>query len=160
RLFFRGVATNAPAIPMLSDAEYGDVFPQDPRIGLSPLGEAAVRAMYKHRVLVDISHMSQKAIDDTFELIDELDRATGGGPSDYPVIATHVGMRDVEPHAQDYNLSRETALRIQERGGLIGLILAQHQLGQTQDEAESRAVLRKHLNAIGDVGHGHVATAI
>lgn len=159
-LFYRGVATNAPALPMLSDGDYNVVFHQDPEVGLTDLGRAAVRAMYRHHVLVDVSHMSQRAIDDTFALIEELDADSGASPSDYPVIATHVGMRQAEPHDQAYNLSEQTARRIQERGGLIGLILAQHQLGHTADQAESRAVIAKHLNAIDELGNGHEATAL
>jgi membrane dipeptidase len=69
-------------------------------------------------------------------------------------------MRNAEPHEQAYNLSAGTAARIQERGGLIGLIMAQHQLGETRDERESRAVLRKHVEAIAALDRGHEATAI
>ena len=159
-LFFRGVATNAPAIPLLSDEEYNDAFPQDPGLGLTDLGRAAVRAMYKHGLLVDISHMRQTAIDDTFELIEELDRESAANPSDYPVIATHVGIRAVGPQPQAYNLSEDTVRRIQDRDGLIGLIMAQHQLGETHDQHQSRAVLRAHIEAIAGAGRGHGSTAI
>src|SRR6266545_638477 len=60
-LFWRRVATNAPAIPFLADPLYNAVFPQ-PREGLTELGVAAVRAMYEHRVLVDVSHMREDAL--------------------------------------------------------------------------------------------------
>src|SRR5689334_23208897 len=40
-LFFRRIATNAPALPFLSDAWYDRIFPQ-PAEGLAPLGRAAV----------------------------------------------------------------------------------------------------------------------
>ena len=159
-LFFRGVATNAPAIPALSDSQYREIFDEDPDLGLTTLGRAAVRAMYAHKVLVDISHMSEQAITDTFDLIQSLDQASGANPLDYPVIATHVGMRDADPDTQAYNLSSETARRIQERGGLIGLIMAQHQLGTTDDSSQSRAVLRRHLDAVGALGNGHASSAI
>jgi microsomal dipeptidase-like Zn-dependent dipeptidase len=159
-LFFRGVATNAPAIPALSDSEYGQIFPEDPNLGLTSLGQAAVRAMYRHKVLVDISHMSEKAITDTFELIESLDQASAADPLDYPVIATHVGMRSADPDTQVYNLSADTARRIQQRGGLIGLIMAQHQLGTTDNPAQSRAVLERHVDAIGALGNGHGSSAI
>jgi microsomal dipeptidase-like Zn-dependent dipeptidase len=159
-LFFRGVATNAPAIPVLTDAQYDDIFSQDPKLGLTDLGRAAVRAMYTHKVLVDISHMSERSIAETFELIEALDRESGADPLDYPVIATHVGMRDATPETQAYNLSADTARRLQTRGGLIGLIMAQHQLGETQDEDQSRSALRQHINAIGALGNGHGSCAI
>lgn len=159
-LFFRQVASNAPAIPMLPDSVYERVFPQAPGIGLTELGRAAVKAMHKHKVLIDVSHMRQDALDATFALVEQLDEEAGTDPLDFPLIATHVGMRDAEPDRQTYNLSADTAKRIQARGGLIGLIAAQHQLGQTQNAADSQAVLRRHLDAIAALGNGHDATAI
>jgi microsomal dipeptidase-like Zn-dependent dipeptidase len=159
-LFFRGVATNAPAIPALSDNEYNDIFHQQAGLGLTELGKAAVRAMYAHKVLIDISHMSQRSIDDTFAILEDLDRQSGADPRNFPVIASHVGMRDANPDIQAYNLTSDTARRIQDRGGLIGLIMAQHQLGTATDEAESRATLRRHIEAIGALGNGHGACAI
>jgi microsomal dipeptidase-like Zn-dependent dipeptidase len=159
-LFYRQVASNAPAIPMLPAGVYEHVFPQAPGIGLTELGRAAVKAMHKHKVLIDVSHMRQDALDDTFTLVEQLDEEAGSDPRDFPLIATHVGMREAGPDQQTYNLSAETAKRIQERGGLIGLITAQHQLGSTQDAAESQAVVGKHLEAITALGNGHEATAI
>jgi microsomal dipeptidase-like Zn-dependent dipeptidase len=158
-LFFRDVATNAPAIPLLSDGEYETVFPQ-PHEGLTTLGEAAVRAMYRHKVLVDISHMSERSIADTFALLDELDEETGATPQDHPVIATHVGIRSADEDQQEYNLSPETITKVRDRGGLIGLIMAQHQLGSTRDPEQSRAVLGRHLDALAAHAGGHACTAI
>src|SRR4051794_24235509 len=154
-LFFRGVAANAPAIPMLSDEEYARWFPQRPGIGLTRLGKAAVRAMYRHRVLVDLSHMRQDSLDATFALLDELDDESGADPRDYPVIATHVGMRGAGPDAQAYNCTPATVERVKARGGIVGVILAQHQLGETANEEDSRAVLYEHIDAIADAAGGH-----
>ena len=67
-LFWRGVATNAPALPFLPDWLYRLVFPS-PKIGLTELGTAAARAMVRERVLVDITHMSEQAIADTFAAV-------------------------------------------------------------------------------------------
>lgn len=161
-LFYRQVASNAPAIPMLPDGLYEHLFPQKPGIGLTELGRAAVKAMYKHKVLIDVSHMRQDALDETFALVEQLEAEdeTKTDPRDFPLIATHVGMRDAGPDQQTYNLSAETAERIQARGGLIGLITAQHQLGWTHDVAESEAVVARHLDAIAALGKGHEATAI
>jgi microsomal dipeptidase-like Zn-dependent dipeptidase len=158
-LFFRDVATNAPAIPLLSDSEYNTVFPQPHNEGLTPLGEAAVRAMYRHKVLVDISHMSERSIDDTFVLLEQLDQESGAAADDFPVLATHVGVRQVGDQPQEYNLTGTTISRVQSRGGLIGLIMAQHQLGETSDPDRSRVVLRRHVDALAELtgGHGHTA---
>ena len=81
------------------------------------------------------------------------------GMACYMVIATHVGMRSEGPDAQAYNLSEATAKRIHERGGLIGLIMAQHQLGKTADANASRALINKHLEAIKQACTDHKASA-
>ena len=159
-LFFRGVAANAPAIPALPDGLYEHLFPQAPGIGLTPLGRAAVQAMYRHRVLVDLSHMRQDAIDATLDLLDGLDHEHGADPADFPVIASHAGVRDAGPDHETYNLSAETIVRIRERAGLVGLILAQHQLGDTDDDAASQAVLRRHIDALHAAAGSHDLTAI
>jgi microsomal dipeptidase-like Zn-dependent dipeptidase len=158
-LFYRGVATNAPAIPMLTAREYETLF-HEPGLGLTKLGEAAVRAMYKHRVLIDISHMSQEAIDDTFKLVETLDNEKKAKPCDYPLLATHVGMRQAGPNDQSYNLSAATAERIHARGGLIGLITAQHQIGTTCTRKGARKAVRRHMDAIRDACGNHTATAL
>lgn len=118
-LIWREVATGAPALPWMTDAEYKRWLPQ-PRTGLTELGRAAVGAMVSKRVLIDISHMSQEALDDTFALLDELDP-----DKTVPVIATHAGFRFGK---QEYMLSEETVERIATRDGVIGLIFARHQI--------------------------------
>src|SRR4051812_1092023 len=73
-LFFRQVAANAPALPFLADdAAYEQLFPQPPGVGLTALGEAAVRAMMANGVLVDLSHMRTDAVLETLDLMDAID---------------------------------------------------------------------------------------
>lgn len=154
-LFWRGVATNAPALPFLPDPIYKLIFCQ-PRIGLSGLGEAAVDAMYEHRVLIDLSHMREDALEKTFARLDRLDREHGdANPKDFPVIASHSGYRSGR---QSYNLSPETITAIANRDGVVGLILAQHQLNdgiirwrKTRDLDESMDVICRHIRAIHEV---------
>jgi membrane dipeptidase len=151
-LFWRRVATNTPALPFLPDAVYNAVFPQDKGAALSPLGEAAVRAMYERKVLVDISHMRDDAVAETFALIEALDAAGGRDPREYPVIASHAGYRF---GGQKYNLSDATIAKLAARGGVVGLIFAQHQINDglrrtdTKTLAESVEVLARHIDAIG-----------
>jgi len=158
-LFYRRVATNAPAIPALSDVSYKEVFKQ-PEEGLTQLGRRVVEAMYEHKVLIDISHMSERAIDETFTLVEELDKKTGREAKAYPLIATHVGMRSAGPGEQEYNLSDGTAKRIHDRCGLIGLITAQHQLGSCSTAEESKKIVCRHLEAIEKAVGDHKASAI
>jgi microsomal dipeptidase-like Zn-dependent dipeptidase len=162
-LFWRRIATNAPAIPFLADPLYNTVFPQ-PREGLTELGVAAVRAMYEHRILVDLSHMRDDALAETLDLLDALDREHGADPTAFPVIASHAGFRFGD---QAYNLTPETIRRIAARNGVVGLILAQHQLNDgvrkkdTKTLDESMQVIRQHIDSIRDAtgkpGHDHVA---
>jgi microsomal dipeptidase-like Zn-dependent dipeptidase len=151
-LFWRRVATNAPALPFLPDAVYDRVFPQEKGAALSELGEAAVKAMYERRVLVDISHMRDDAIKETFALIEALDARTGREPRAYPVIASHSGYRF---GGRKYNVSDHTIVKIAARGGVIGLIFGQRQMNDglrrtdTQTLEESVAILARHIDAIG-----------
>lgn len=161
-LIWRGVATDAPALPFLTDAQYRRWFPQ-PNEGLSPLGRAAVRAMVAHGVLIDVAHMSERALADTFALLDELDPSRT-----VPVLASHSGYRFGD---QEYLLSAATIERIAERDGVIGLIFASHQLsdGLTPGHpaltpAERRRhgleILCAHIDAIARVTGSHRHTAI
>jgi microsomal dipeptidase-like Zn-dependent dipeptidase len=161
-LFWRQVATNAPALPFLSDSRYHWLFPQPENVGLNELGRAAVRAMHRYRVLIDISHMSEAAIDDTFELLDELDDEYGTDSSEFPVIATHAGYRFGN---QSYMLSEKTIERIAARDGVIGLIMAHHQLNdglfsRRGDLKRTLAAMHAHIDAIRGITGSHRHTGI
>jgi len=74
--------------------------------------------MYRYGVLIDISHMRQRAIDETFALLAELDDRTGNDPAAYPVLATHAGFRFGE---HSYMLSAETIRAVATRGAEAGI---------------------------------------
>jgi microsomal dipeptidase-like Zn-dependent dipeptidase len=148
-LFWRRVTTNAPALPFLPDRLYNRLFPQ-PKQGLTELGRTAIEAMSEHGILVDISHMTDRAVEETLKLVESLD--DGRDPRSYPVIASHAGYRF---GAQEYMLTDGQIARIAARDGVVGLILAQHQINDgirrtdTKTLAESLAVLDRHIEAIG-----------
>jgi microsomal dipeptidase-like Zn-dependent dipeptidase len=148
-LFPRGVAADAPAIPMLSDAWYNRLFDGGGDEGLTALGRAAVRAMYKHHVLIDVAHMRADALAQTFDLLDELDKDSHADPTGFPVIATHAGHRFGK---QAYMLDEETIRQIARRDGVIGLILARHQLqdGLADGEGNEHTIktLGDHIDRI------------
>ena len=156
-LFWRQVATNAPAIPFLGERLYKAIFRQ-PRLGLTELGRAAVEAMYEQRMLIDLTHMSERAMDETLDLLDELDRRTCARPEEHPVLATHAGFRFGK---QEYMLTPERISRIAARDGVIGLILARHQLNDgvsipdPDDPVETPKVLRRHIDEIRRHVPGH-----
>lgn len=148
-LFYRELATEAPAIPLFTDEQFLEDFKEPKGVGLTELGVTLIEAMYRHKILIDISHMSERAVTETFGLVERLEG--DAEKANYPIIASHVGMQSAGPQAraQEYNLSNETALKIAERKGAIGLIGAQHQLGDTPDEAGSANLVKAHLDAIG-----------
>ncbi|HSJ18839.1 MAG TPA: membrane dipeptidase [Solirubrobacterales bacterium] len=156
-LVWRSVATNANAIPFLPSPLYSLLFPQ-PRVGLTELGRAAVRAMVRHGVLVDVTHMSARALDDTFALLDELDPERS-----VPVIASHGAYRFGRDR---YNLDEPTVEQIAARDGVIGLLLAEHQLTdgirlrRTSSLAESLEVVFRHLDRIREIAGSHRHSAI
>jgi microsomal dipeptidase-like Zn-dependent dipeptidase len=157
-LFYRGVATNAPALPFLkTDADYDRLFPQPAGVGLSPLGEAAVRAMVEHGTLIDVSHMGPEAFWATLELLDALDSERR-----VPVIASHAGFRF---GGQRYLLDAGQLGAIRDRDGVVGLILAQHQLndglhdGTVRRFEQGKDIIFRHVDAIAEAtgGHDHLA---
>jgi membrane dipeptidase len=77
--------------------------------GLTALGRAAVRRLEELRILVDVSHMSDQAFQDT------LDTARS------PVVATHSNCRAL--CATERNLTDDQIRAIAERGGVVGIML-------------------------------------
>ena len=163
-LIWRGVATNAPGLtPYVPDDAYRMLFPQ-PAEGLSELGVAAIEAMVEHHVLVDITHMSDRAVAQTFELLDRLDPGKR-----VPVIATHSGYRFGE---MEYLLQASTIERIAERDGVVGLIFAETKLrdglarrlvphvGKRARFGESFDIFARHVDRIREITGSHRHTAI
>ncbi len=78
-----------------------------------------------------------------------------------PVLATHVAYR----FGHDlYNADDETIRRIAARGGVIGLIIAEHQAGDgfphTKTQADSIDLLCRHADRIAAIAGSHRHTAI
>jgi membrane dipeptidase len=159
-LFFRQVATNAPALPFLPDRIYGLVFPQRGKDRLTPRGEAVVKGLVDNRILIDLSHMDPGGIAEVFALLDdELDPG-----KTFPVVSTHAGFRF---GAQEYMCDRGIVEKIAERDGVIGLIMAQHQLNDglrkhkdfTRTLPESLEVICAHVDRLAEItgGYDHIA---
>ncbi len=161
-LFWRHVAANANALPFLSDREYHWIF-HEPRVGLTSYGEAAVRALAAHHVMVDLSHMTEHAIHQALDVLDDAD-------PDAPVLASHAACRQ-SPHGLDYNLSRNTVERIAARDGVVGLIMGDHIASDslrsgsrrgraTNDIDDSFDVLRTHVDTLHEWTGSHRHTGI
>jgi microsomal dipeptidase-like Zn-dependent dipeptidase len=152
-LFWRGVATNAPALPFMPDALYRKVF-GEPDVGLSALGTAAATALTREGVLVDVTHMSEHAIADTFSTL---------GP-DVPVIASHMACRF---GSLAYNLTDDTIREIGRRGGVMGVIACEHYTRsglrperKVRTFQDSMALVYAHVDRIARVTGSHDHAAI
>ena len=86
-----------------------------PEQGLTAQGRAFVRALYAHRMLPDVSHLSEAAAWDVVRL--------GLGP----VIASHANSRAACAHTR--NLSDDLFCAIRDSGGVVGLNLYTDFLG-------------------------------
>jgi microsomal dipeptidase-like Zn-dependent dipeptidase len=149
-LVWRGIATGSNAFPQLNDEKYARRCKQPP-VGLTRRGEAAARAMVRRRVVIDLSHMSPRGIDDVFNLLDELDPERS-----VPVYATHSACQfGAKP--QEYNLSEERVQRIAARNGVIGLIFAEYQLYDGLEKKKRKTfeaafeALRQHIDRIREI---------
>ena len=144
-LLFRGVATNAPALPFLSESMYKFIFHQPRDVGLTPLGEAAVKAMAVHGVLIDVTHMSDIARNQTFVVLQSVDP---GGT--VPVMATHGACRF---NLRTYSLPDDTIRVIASRRGVVGVIAcAHHTCGAKEpwptDFSETVDIVCRHVDRI------------
>jgi membrane dipeptidase len=143
-LFYRQVATNAPALPFLTDSLYTLLFPQ-PRAGLTKYGQALIEAMVANRILIDVTHMSTRSLADTLQLLDQLDPQ-----GDVPILATHAACRVFS--GAKYNLSDEHIAAIARRRGVIGLIACEHWMARGMDKpktfADTMQVLFRHIDQI------------
>jgi microsomal dipeptidase-like Zn-dependent dipeptidase len=145
-LFWRQVATNAPAIPFLPQWLYRLLFPQ-PAEPLTELGEAMIRAMVDERVLIDVTHMSDAATDATLALLDEIDPERR-----VPLMAGHAACLF---GSLEYNIGDAHIAAIARRQGVVGLVSGTHYMadGLTKPTTfdESMDVIFRHIDHIRDV---------
>lgn len=87
----------------LSDSSYDEARPND---GLSDFGRAVVKEMNRLGMMVDVSHLSDKAFYDVLEV------------SEVPVIASHSSAREFTP-GFERNMSDEMIKALAEKGGVI-----------------------------------------
>ena len=154
-LFFKSVATVAPAWAAMPEARWHAIWPQPP-VGLTDAGRAVARAMVRNRVLVDVSHLSPMALEQLVALLDELDPEGTA-----PVLASHVALRFGD---DEYNLSDETVRRIAARDGVVGLIASAPHLADG-DKApasfeDTLRALTRHIDRLRSLTGSHRHTAI
>ena len=125
-LFFRGVATCENALPFVPDSVFQSVLnpEQDAAIGLTDLGRQIVSGLLGSGILVDITHSTQRAQAEIFQLARDHGNA--------PVISSHTGVRGTSDYP--LNLTRDAVRQIAASKGVVGLILAPHWLRQPHEQ--------------------------
>lgn len=138
------------------------------QLGLTPTGEAFLRAAMHQGFILDVEHMSERCTDDVLALAEQ---------AAYPVVASHCIFREQgfsaqetgrkDKRANEYMKTHEQARRILALGGLLAPITHQHELkdfpGSTVENdcaASSKTWAQSYqyaLAALREVGAGGVA---
>ncbi len=153
-LFFRGVATCNNALPNVPDLVFKDLLNthQDPSVGLTPLGRGIVDRLLQNRILVDITHSTELAQQQIFDMARDHGNA--------PVISSHTGVRPTSDYP--LNLSPAAIRRIAESNGVIGIILFPHWLRQRHQQflgSEGIDLVFRAIDSVHDIlgNYDHIA---
>lgn len=80
--------------------------------GLTPTGELAIKEMMRLGMIIDVDHMSDKAVARTLEIAEA---------NDYPLMSGHTGFRD-SPRAKEVNENMRSADQLSRLGALGGMM--------------------------------------
>jgi len=151
-LFYRGVAACVNAFPFLPDELFHEMNPeQDDQTGLTPLGEDIVEEIFRNRMLVDVTHCTDRALADIFRIAKKHPGC--------PLISSHNGVRRESNYP--LNMSDDAIRQIADTGGVIGVILCPHWLRQPAEQifgADGFPLVLKAIQQIADASSfDHVA---
>jgi membrane dipeptidase len=112
--------------------------------GLTDFGREVVREMNRLGMFVDISHVSEKVMQDVLDV------------STAPVIASHSGVRGVNDHTR--NVSDAVLKRLPQNGGVIMVVFYPSFLDErtNREENERTARLRDQVNALREKHKGDI----
>ncbi|RKT35255.1 membrane dipeptidase [Roseovarius halotolerans] len=122
-------------------------YPSDPDIGpgLTEAGKALVRECNQLGILVDLSHLNAKGVEDVARI------------SDAPLVATHSNAWAVCPHSR--NLTDQQLGMIRDSDGMVGINFASAFLrpdGQMNAEFELDIMLRHFDHLVENLGEDRV----
>lgn len=104
--------------------------------GISDFGKQVVAEMNRLGIMCDVSHIAEKSFWDLIEI------------SKAPILATHSGCAELNPHNRNLNDDQLRALA--ENGGVVQIVaLASFLKAETPERRESVAALRKELELPG-----------
>ena len=129
---------NALAFPNLIFNGGTPDFSAREKKGLTDLGRAAVEELNAHKIIVDISHLSDGGVEDVLTL------------SDKPIVASHSNC--AAAHNVSRNLTDGQIKKIADKGGVVGLNFCRDFLGG-ENVFES---LLAHYNNLVDIGGENV----
>ncbi len=103
-------------LSLCPESEASTPTPQVNARGLTPLGEFAIKEMMRIGMLIDVDHMSQKAVHQTLDLAESI-------PGGYPLNSGHNGLRTMNsPSTRNENGRTYAQIRrILALQGMIGL---------------------------------------
>lgn len=132
---FRALGVRYMTLAHFRSTTWADSATDAPRNnGLSPLGKDIVREMQRIGMLVDLSHVSTKTMQDALDVA----RA--------PVIFSHSGARAIDDHAR--NVPDEVLARVRDNGGIVMVVsLPAYVSQQARDWEAARAAERARLAA-------------
>ena len=114
--------------------------------GLTDLGRQLLKAMRRKKVILDLSHMAQRSVEDAFEMWRG------------PVMASHSNARELVPG--DRQVAAATVAEVARRGGVVGVSFYQHHLRAkgkvTLDDVVEHIV--HHARAAGSPEHVGLGT--
>ena len=113
--------------------------------GLTDLGKAFCRRVYKAGALVDVSHMSDRSFDDLQKIAVELKA---------PIVATHSNARKLARHKR--NLTDDQLAAIKETKGIAGLNL-HRPFVKRNGKVRMKDVVAQVMHMIEKAGVDHVA---
>jgi microsomal dipeptidase-like Zn-dependent dipeptidase len=94
--------------------------------GLTELGKALIREAIRHRMIIDVDHMSVRARSDAFSLFEA---------ANYPPISGHTGLLDMtaEERRNEANLSGTEVEKVKKLGGMVNVLISPgSRLGDTK----------------------------
>jgi microsomal dipeptidase-like Zn-dependent dipeptidase len=136
-LFGFGGVENVPIRP-------GDTTSCNQRT-LSPLGEVLVRALMDRGILIDVDHMSIKALDRTLDLAEQR-------VPPYPIVASHVQFFDLNKQEIRHERMRTRAQleRIRRVGGMVAAMLKDDVQDTDRAGQKMNVAYRPPSGGIGD----------
>ena len=100
--------------------------------GLSGFGFSVINRCFELGITPDLSHSNDKICSEIIELSYDYEK---------PVIASHSCVRSVYPHPR--NISDETAKKVAENGGVVGVNFVSEHLG-----GKSTEIILSHIDAL------------